>query len=126
MNIAPSIDEVLCKRQHELDLVRYLHGSCFAPRVSTWVKAIKNGNFLSWPGLMEKLFLKHLPPSLHTGMGHLDQERTYLQSTNDGIKGNEALRQQLKYRIEKIWDKERLNTIDSPNVQKEIYEYFFP
>ena len=32
-------------------LVRYMHAAAGFPVRSTWLKAIKNGNFNSWPGL---------------------------------------------------------------------------
>ena len=32
-------------------LVRYMHAAAGLPVRSTWLKAIKNGNFNSWPGL---------------------------------------------------------------------------
>ena len=81
---------------------------------------------MSWPGLTTELVKKNLPPSVHTEMGHLDQEQKYLQSTNNGVKGNEDLIRQLKYRIKHIQDKEHLNKINSPLVQNEIDEDFPP
>jgi hypothetical protein len=38
---------------NQKDLINYLHAACFSPVKSTWIKAIKNGNFSSWPGLNE-------------------------------------------------------------------------
>ena len=67
-----------------------------------------------------------MPPSVHAEMGHLDQERKFLQSTNTKKKNNGPLIRQLKYRIKHIQDKERLNEIYSPLVQNEIDEDFFP
>ena len=45
------------------------------------MKAIKNGNFITWQGIDELSLTKHLPPSIATAKGHLDQERKNLQST---------------------------------------------
>jgi hypothetical protein len=46
-----------CKHAHETsnlkELINYLHATAFIPVKSTWIKAIKNGNFSSWPGLTE-------------------------------------------------------------------------
>ena len=44
------------------------------------MKAINNGNLLSWPGI-ENIKASHLSPKLATAKGHLDQERKNLQST---------------------------------------------
>jgi hypothetical protein len=31
-----------------------MHAACFSPVKSTWIAAIKSGNFTSWPGLTER------------------------------------------------------------------------
>jgi hypothetical protein len=42
-----------CNHAHDnnnqKDLINYLHAACFSPVNSTWIKAIKNGDFSSWP-----------------------------------------------------------------------------
>jgi hypothetical protein len=38
---------------NQKDLIHYLHAACLSLVKSTWIKAIKNGNFSSWPGLNE-------------------------------------------------------------------------
>jgi hypothetical protein len=38
-------------KNNQKDLINYLHAACFSPVKSTWIKAIKNGFFPSWPGL---------------------------------------------------------------------------
>jgi hypothetical protein len=43
--------------------------------------AINNGNFISWPGINTLSIDKHLPKSIDSAKGHLDQERKNLQST---------------------------------------------
>ena len=57
---------VIRKKQTHHDLVRYLHAACFAPVPSTWTKAIRNNNFITWPGLTVDLVNKHLPTSMAT------------------------------------------------------------
>jgi hypothetical protein len=51
--IEPEIAQ--CNHAHDnnnhKDLINYLHAACFSPVKSTWIMAIKNGNFSSWPGL---------------------------------------------------------------------------
>jgi hypothetical protein len=48
---------------------------------STWITAINNGHFATWPGLTADLVRKHLPRSTATVKGHLNQQRKNLQST---------------------------------------------
>ena len=72
---------IICKKQTHQDLVRYLHAACFSPVKSTWVKAISNNNFITWPGLTSQLVTKHLPPLEATVLGHQHKQRQNLQST---------------------------------------------
>ena len=46
----------------------------------TFIQAIKNNNFITWPGLTTKL-IRNLAMPTATSKGHLDQERKNLQST---------------------------------------------
>jgi hypothetical protein len=61
---------VQCNHAHDnnnqKDLINYLHVACFSPVKSTCITAIKNGNFLSWPGLTEHAVEKHLSKSTAT------------------------------------------------------------
>jgi hypothetical protein len=45
----------VCYHAHETsnlkELINYLHATSFSPVKYAWIKAIKNGNFTSWPGL---------------------------------------------------------------------------
>jgi hypothetical protein len=60
---------------NQKDLINYLHAACFSPVKSTWITAIKNGNFASLPGLTEHAVDKHLSKSTSTTKGHLNQQR---------------------------------------------------
>jgi hypothetical protein len=46
-------NQVHCNHAHDnsnqKDLINYLHAACFSPVKPTWITAIKNGNFSSWP-----------------------------------------------------------------------------
>ena len=55
------------------DLAMYYHRAAYSPVPTTFISAIKNGNFSTWPGLTTELISKHLPKSLATG--HLDAHR---------------------------------------------------
>ena len=77
----PTINVILRKQQLKSDLVEWYHGCACAPVKSTWLKAIKNGHFHTWPGLDVPLVTKHLTPSIFTAKGHMHQEKGGLQST---------------------------------------------
>jgi hypothetical protein len=70
---------VQCNHAHDKnnqkDLINYLHAACFSTVKSTWITAIKNGNFSSWPGLTEHAVEKYLSKSTSTTKGHLSQQR---------------------------------------------------
>jgi hypothetical protein len=72
-------ENVQCNHAHvnnnQKDLTIYLHAACFSPVKSTWIKAIKNGNFSTWPGLTEHAVEKYLSKSTSTTKGHLNQQR---------------------------------------------------
>jgi hypothetical protein len=84
--------EIQCNHAHnnnnQKDLINYLHAACFSPVKSTWITAIKNGNFLSWPGLTEHAVEKHLSKSTATKKGHLNQQLQNARTTQ--IKTNNA------------------------------------
>jgi hypothetical protein len=84
--------EIQCNHAHDnnnqKELINYLHAACFSPVKSTWITAIKNGNFLSWPGLTEHDVEKHLSKSTATTKGHLNQQRQNARTTQ--IKTNNA------------------------------------
>jgi hypothetical protein len=78
-------NQVQCNHAHDnsnqKDLIIYLHAACFSPVKSTWITAIKNGNFSSWPGLTEHAVEKHLSKSTSTTKGHLNQQRQNARTT---------------------------------------------
>jgi hypothetical protein len=78
-------NQVQCNHPHDnsnqKDLINYLHAACFSPVKSTWITAIKNGHFTSWPGLTEQAFEKHLSKSTSTTKGHLNHQRKNARTT---------------------------------------------
>jgi hypothetical protein len=74
------INAIIHKDTSKTQLAQYLYGCCGSPALSTWKKAIKNGNCLTWPGI-DTLSLASLPKSMASAKGHLEQERKNLQST---------------------------------------------
>ena len=57
------------------DLAQYIHACAYSPTKSTFLEAIKNGYFKTWPGLTYDLINKHLPDMVATSKGHLRQEQ---------------------------------------------------
>jgi hypothetical protein len=74
-----------CNHAHDnnnqKDLINYLHAACFSPVKSTWIEAIKNGFFSSWPGLNEHSVEKYLSKSTSTAKGHLNKQRQNARTT---------------------------------------------
>eukprot|EP00804_Cyclotella_cryptica_P020074 CCRYP_014880-RH/>CCRYP_014880-RH protein AED:0.12 eAED:0.12 QI:0/-1/0/1/-1/1/1/0/1096 len=58
-----------------------MHAVCGYPVKSTWLKAIKAGNFVGWPLLTEKNVAKYYPETDETPKGHLNQTRKNVRST---------------------------------------------
>jgi hypothetical protein len=56
------------KKQPEL--VQYYHAAAGFPTKPTWLKAIKNMQFASWPGLTADAVNRHYPDSKETPKGH--------------------------------------------------------
>ena len=72
--------------------IRYLHAAAGFPTKSTWLKAIRAGNYNSWPGLSCKAVNKYFPESDETQKGHMKQSRQGVRSTKVKVKveGEEA------------------------------------
>ena len=62
--------------------VRYLHGAIGFPTEATWLAAIRNGNFLTWPLITVKNVNKHFPESEETQIGHQRNQRQGVRPTN--------------------------------------------
>ena len=71
-SIFHSLNVIIRRDKTKSDLVRYLHACCFSPPIETFLQAVKKGNFVTWPGLTEKLVLRYLEPTVATAKGHLN------------------------------------------------------
>jgi hypothetical protein len=89
-------NEVQCNNAHDNNnekyLINYVHAACLSPVKSTWIAAIKNRNFSSWPGLTEHAVEKHLSKSTSTTKGHLNQQRQNSRTTK--IKDTKIINQE--------------------------------
>jgi hypothetical protein len=63
------------------ELVRYLHAAAGFPSKPTWLKAVKNKQFASWPGLTREAIQRHFPDSDETHKGHGRRMPSGLRST---------------------------------------------
>ena len=62
------------------DLAMYYHRAAFSPVPTTFISAINNGNFSTWPGLTAELISKHLQKSLTKAKGHNKLARKNVRS----------------------------------------------
>ena len=88
---------ILRKRQPKVTLAKYLHATCLSPVQSTFIKAIKNNQFISWPGLTPDLIQRNLPKVIATIQGHQKSERKGLQSTKNIIQEEEHITEEDDY-----------------------------
>ena len=75
------ISIIIPKNTTKKELVQFYHAAMFSPTKDTFIRAIRNGNFQSWPGLTTETATKFLTSTIATQFGHLKQERQNLQST---------------------------------------------
>jgi hypothetical protein len=62
-------------------MVKYLHAAGGFPTEDTWYKAVKAGNFITWPGLTPEAVRKHFPESDETQQGHMKKQHQGVRST---------------------------------------------
>eukprot|EP00984_Skeletonema_dohrnii_P002295 scaffold797_cov118-Skeletonema_dohrnii-CCMP3373.AAC.10 len=68
----PSIEEA----------IKWMHAVCGFPVKSTWIKAIKAGNYQGWPLVNVKNVKKYYPvDAVETARGHMTQSRKNVRST---------------------------------------------
>jgi hypothetical protein len=61
--------------------IKWMHAVCGYPVKSTWLKAIKVGNYVGWPMLTKCNVQKYYPETIKTAKGHLNQARKNVRST---------------------------------------------
>jgi hypothetical protein len=79
--------KVFAPGQQRLDLpsmeqaIKWMHAVCGYPVKSTWLKAIKAGNYIGWPMLTEHNVIKYYPETSETSKGHMNQTCENVRST---------------------------------------------
>jgi hypothetical protein len=63
--------------------IQYLHGAAGFPTRMSWLKAIRHGNYLSWPLINVKNVTKFFPKSEETQKGHMQGQRQGVCSTKE-------------------------------------------
>ena len=61
--------------------IRYLHGAAGFPTEDTWIKAIKAGNYNTWPTITPATVRSHFPESDETQKGHMKRQHQGVRST---------------------------------------------
>ena len=61
--------------------IKWMHAVCGYPVKSTWLRAIKAGNYVGWPILTEQNVSKYYPKTDETLKGHMNQTRKNVRST---------------------------------------------
>ena len=70
--------------------IRYLHAAAGFPVKTTWLKAIRNGHYNTWPLLTVKNVNTYFPESEETQQGHMRCQRQGVRSTKVKVKKEEA------------------------------------
>jgi len=63
------------------EAIKWMLAVCGYPVKSTWLKAVKTGNCISWPLLTEQNVNKYYPETTEAPKGHMTQTRTNVRST---------------------------------------------
>jgi hypothetical protein len=87
LNLAQNIQRLKTKEK----LCDYLHRAAGHPVKKTWLAAIKESEYATWPGLTYELVSKHLQNTEETAMGHLHKRRQNIRSTKPKPVPNNAV-----------------------------------
>ena len=61
--------------------IKWMHAVCGYPVKSTWLRAIKAGNYVGWRMVTERNVSKYYPETEEIAKGHMNQTRKNLRST---------------------------------------------
>ena len=85
---APHLSNSVYHHRKLQDIITFHHQSLFSPVKSTWMTAISNRNFSSWPSLTAANVKKHFLPLTFTSKGHIKQIRQNIRSTKASANKN--------------------------------------
>ena len=95
-NVPPTRSTEYHRRAYDLpstkNLIEYLHCTCGSPKKSTFLQAVKAGNYKSFPGLSVENVARYCPANATaTVLGHLTQVPKGLRSTQWATAANALL-----------------------------------
>ena len=61
--------------------VKYIHAAAGFPVAETWIKAIKAGNYNTWPTITPEIVCRYFPELDETQKGHMEKQHQGVQST---------------------------------------------
>jgi len=61
--------------------IKWMNAVCGYPVKTTWIKAVKAGNFIGWPLLTVRNIRKYHPEPVEMSKGHINQTRKNVHST---------------------------------------------
>ena len=64
------------------DIIAYLQAATGYPTLRTWLQAIANKKFITWPGITVKTVGRHLKNSIVTAKGHLTHKKKSMVNKN--------------------------------------------
>ena len=89
-------------------MIGFYHAASFSPPVTTWIDAIKNNRFSTWPKLTAQADKEYIRTPKDTFLGHMKSIRKNRISTKT-----------------KISDKEDRNPTDNSRIKKNQIEVLF-
>ena len=64
--------------------IKYMHAAAGLPVKETWIRAVRDGNYITWPGLSVKSIRKYYPDDAEeTLKGHMRGQRQGFRSTKE-------------------------------------------
>ena len=72
-----------------------MHAAAGFLPTDTWIKAIKNGHYNTWPGLTVDAVNKHFPKAIETQKGHLKKQRQNVRSTKEHLEEETSAEEEL-------------------------------
>ena len=104
-------------------LIRYLHQCLFITTKKTLVKAIKNNELTTCPGLISDAVRKHLPDSSPaTHKDHMKRQRKGICSTTK-IPHTKSQKERIKYALEKMELDHDINSPQEVEKNNQIFCY---
>lgn len=120
------LNVIIRRKQTHSELADFLYAACFSPVISTFLQAVKNNHFITWPGRTPQLITKYLTKKIATAKGHLNQERKHLQSTKTNPHDYTKYIDSIKNNIQRLKNSLPDGISFTDTLKKDIFEDAFP